>query len=95
MARAHGLYFYNRKDKFSAWFAMSLVFNGATGGGRRGTLELMGADLMDRKTRDISVVGGTGDFFLARGVATLRTDAVEGVIYYRLQMDIKLSQCYL
>lgn len=27
------------------------------------------------KTRDISVIGGTGDFFMARGVATLSTDA--------------------
>ncbi|XP_044455712.1 dirigent protein 5-like [Triticum aestivum] len=49
----------------------------------------------DEETRDISVVGGTGDFFMARGVATLRTDAVEGLLYFRLQMDIKLYECYV
>lgn len=91
-ARAQGFYFYNGKAKFNAWFAMSLVFNST---GCRGTLNLMGADLMDQKTRDISVVGGTGDFFMALGVATLRTDATEGFFYFRLQMDIKLYQCYL
>jgi hypothetical protein len=54
----------------------------------------MGADLMAEKTRDISVVGGTGDFFMARGVATLRTDSYEGLYYFRLQVDIKLYDCY-
>ncbi|XP_047062926.1 dirigent protein 6-like [Lolium rigidum] len=49
----------------------------------------------DEKTRDISVVGGTGDFFMARGIATLRTDALEGLYYFRLQMDIKLYECYV
>ncbi|XVF53006.1 hypothetical protein PTKIN_Ptkin05aG0063800 [Pterospermum kingtungense] len=33
------------------------------------------------KTRDISVVGGTGDFFMHRGVATLITDSFEGEVY--------------
>lgn len=32
---------------------------------------------------------------MARGVATLRTDATEGLFYFRLQMDIKLYQCYV
>jgi hypothetical protein len=71
--------------------AFSLVFNSTA---CRGTLNLMGAYLMAEKTRDISVVGGTGDFFMARGVATLRTDSFEGLYYFRLQMDIKLYECY-
>ncbi|XP_044964739.1 dirigent protein 5-like [Hordeum vulgare subsp. vulgare] len=91
-ARAQGFYFYDGKGSFNAWFAFSLVFNSTA---RRGTLNLMGADLMGEETRDISVVGGTGDFFMARGVATLRTDAVEGLFYFRLQMDIKLYECYV
>ncbi|XP_044454862.1 dirigent protein 5-like [Triticum aestivum] len=49
----------------------------------------------DDKTRDLSVVGGTGDFFMARGIATLRLDASEGTVYFRLQMDIKLYECYV
>ncbi|TKW36084.1 hypothetical protein SEVIR_2G417200v4 [Setaria viridis] len=92
VARAEGFYFYDRKEAPSAWFAFSLVFNSTA---HRGTLNLMGADLMAEKTRDISVVGGTGDFFMARGVATLRTDTFQGLYYFRLQMDIKLYECYV
>ncbi|KAM0903950.1 hypothetical protein ACQ4PT_018345 [Festuca glaucescens] len=91
-ARAQGFYFYNKKETVSAWFAFSLVFNSTAS---KGTLNLMGADLMDEKTRDFSVVGGTGDFFMARGVATIRTDVIEGFYYFRLQMDIKLYECYV
>lgn len=91
-ARAQGFYFYDKKESYNAWFAFSIVFNSTA---HRGTLNLMGADLMAEKTRDISVVGGTGDFFMARGVATLRTDAIEGSFYFRLQMDIKLYECYV
>ncbi|BAF22358.1 Os07g0643800, partial [Oryza sativa Japonica Group] len=90
--RAQGLYLYNSKEAFNAWLAFSIVFNST---GRRGTLNLMGADIIAEKTRDISVVGGTGDFFMSRGVATLRTDAFEGFTYFRLQMDIKLYECYV
>jgi hypothetical protein len=91
-ARAQGFYFYDKKESFNAWFAFSLVFNSTE---HKGTINLMGADLMGEKTRDISVVGGTGDFFMARGIATLRTDALEGLYYFRLQMDIKLYECYV
>ncbi|CAN6206225.1 unnamed protein product [Urochloa humidicola] len=92
VARAEGFYFYDKKESPSAWFAFSLVFNSTE---HRGTLNLMGADIIAEKTRDISVVGGTGDFFMARGVATLRTDTFQGLYYFRLQMDIKLYECYV
>uniref|UniRef100_A0A0E0LNZ9 Dirigent protein n=1 Tax=Oryza punctata TaxID=4537 RepID=A0A0E0LNZ9_ORYPU len=92
VARVQGVYLYDSKEVYDAWFAFSVVFNSTA---RRGTLNLMGADVMSEKTRDISVVGGTGDFFMSRGVATLRTDAVEGLVYFRLQMDIKLYECYV
>ncbi|XP_047066022.1 dirigent protein 5-like [Lolium rigidum] len=49
----------------------------------------------DEETRDFTVVGGTGDFFMARGIATIRTDDVQGSFYFRLQMDIKLYECYV
>lgn len=55
------------KNDYSAWFAYTLVFNSSE---YKGTLNIMGADLMPEKTRDLSVVGGTGDFFMARGIAT-------------------------
>uniref|UniRef100_A0A0D3GU11 Dirigent protein n=1 Tax=Oryza barthii TaxID=65489 RepID=A0A0D3GU11_9ORYZ len=91
--RAQGLYLYDGKaaSTLNAWLAFSVVFNSTA---RRGTLSLMGAD-PSTATRDISVVGGTGDFFMSRGVATLRADAVEGFTYFRLLMDIKLYECYI
>ena len=92
VARAQGFYFYDKKEQYNAWMAFSLVFNSTA---YTGTLNLMGADLMYEKTRDISVVGGTGDFFMSRGVATLSLVAYEGTVYFRLKMDIKLYECYV
>ncbi|CAM0907002.1 unnamed protein product [Alopecurus aequalis] len=91
-ARAQGFYLYDKKESYNAWFAFSLVFNSTA---YKGTLNLMGADLMAEEKRDFTVVGGTGDFFMARGITTVRTDATEGVLYFRLQMDIKLYECYV
>ncbi|KAI3949420.1 hypothetical protein MKW92_036408 [Papaver armeniacum] len=91
VARAQGFFFYDMKIRYNAWFAFSIVFNSFD---YKGTLNLMGADLMDQKTRDISVVGGTGDFFMTRGIATLKTDAAQGIAYFRIKMDIKLYECY-
>ncbi|KAF7005648.1 hypothetical protein CFC21_020756 [Triticum aestivum] len=90
--RAQGFYFYDKKESYNAWFGFSIVFNSTAA---TGTINLMGADLMYEVTRDISVVGGTGDFFMTRGIATLRLDAYEGTVYFRLQMDIKLYECYI
>lgn len=91
VAKAQGFYFYDKKDSYNAWFAYTLVFNSSE---HKGTLNIMGADLMGEKRRDLSVVGGTGDFFLTRGIATFETDEVEGIKYFRLKMDIKLYECY-
>ncbi|KAI3977054.1 hypothetical protein MKX01_032169 [Papaver californicum] len=91
VARAQGFYFYDMKIKYNAWLAFSIVFNSSD---YKGILNLMGADLMDQKTRDISVVGGTGDFLMTRGIATLKTEAAQGFVYFRLRLDIKLYECY-
>lgn len=91
VAKAQGFYFYDKKDSYNAWFAYSLIFNTSE---HKGTLNIMGADLMGEKTRDLSVVGGTGDFFMTRGIATFETHEVEGFKYFRLKMDIKLYECY-
>ncbi|KAJ4896986.1 Dirigent protein 6 [Raphanus sativus] len=91
VARAQGFYFYDKKLGVNAWICMTLVFNSTE---HKGTLNIMGADLMREPTRDIPVVGGTGDFFMARGIATVATDASEGLSYFRLKMDIKLYECY-
>ncbi|KAI3407275.1 Dirigent protein [Psidium guajava] len=91
VARAQGFYFYDMKTAYNAWFAYTLVFNSTE---YNGTINIMGADMMMEKTRDLSIVGGTGDFFMARGIATFQTEAVQGFKYFRLKMDIKLYECY-
>ncbi|KAL4384708.1 hypothetical protein GQ457_15G009020 [Hibiscus cannabinus] len=84
VARAQGFYFYDMKTTYNAWFAYTLIFNLSD---HKGTSNIMGADMITEETRDLSVVGGTGDFFMARGIATLFK-------YFRLKMDIKLYECY-
>ncbi|XP_071730702.1 dirigent protein 5-like [Rutidosis leptorrhynchoides] len=91
VARAQGFYFYDMKTQYNAWFSFTLVFNSTE---HKGTINIMGADMMREETRDLSVVGGTGDFFMARGICTIRTDTLQGDFYFRLQMDIKFYECY-
>ncbi|XP_058100310.1 dirigent protein-like [Magnolia sinica] len=91
VGRAQGMYFYDKKEIFTAWVAFSFVFNSTK---HKGTINFAGADPLMNKTRDISVIGGTGDFFMARGIATLSTDAFEGEVYFRLRVDINLYECY-
>ncbi|CAB4310466.1 unnamed protein product [Prunus armeniaca] len=91
VGRAQGFYIYDRKDIFTAWLGFSFVFNSTQ---HRGSINFAGADPLMNKTRDISVIGGTGDFFMTRGVATLETDAFEGEVYFRLRVDIKLYECW-
>ncbi|VVA99672.1 unnamed protein product [Arabis nemorensis] len=54
----------------------------------------MDANPMMEPTRELSIVGGTGDFRMTRGIATFTTDLIQGNQYFRLQMDIKLYECY-
>ena len=79
VARAQGFYFYDMKTTYNAWFAYTLVFNSTK---YKGTINIMGADMMDEETRDLSVVGGTGDFFMARGIATFRPIPFRGTIIF-------------
>ncbi|KAJ0986233.1 hypothetical protein J5N97_004589 [Dioscorea zingiberensis] len=91
VGRAQGLYLYDKKEIYTSWLGFSFVLNSTD---YKGTINFIGADPLMEKTRDISVVGGTGDFFMSRGVATLTTDAFEGEVYFRLKVDIKLYECY-
>ncbi|KAL3619217.1 hypothetical protein CASFOL_036787 [Castilleja foliolosa] len=91
VARAQGFYFYNKKDGYDAWFAFTMVFNSTE---HKGTMTIMGADIMLAKTRDFSVVSGTGDYLMAKGICTVSTDERQGDYYFRLKMDIKLYECY-
>lgn len=91
VGRAQGFYLYDKKDIFTSWLGFSFVFNSTE---HKGSINFAGADPLMNKTRDISVIGGTGDFFMARGIATLTTDAFEGEVYFRLYVDIKLFECW-
>ncbi|KAJ8764815.1 hypothetical protein K2173_010280 [Erythroxylum novogranatense] len=91
VGRAQGVYFYDSKSIFTAWLGFSFVFNSTQ---HKGSLNFAGADPLMNKTRDVSVIGGTGDFFMVRGVATLTTDAFEGEVYFRLRVDVNLYECW-
>ncbi|XP_010435326.1 PREDICTED: dirigent protein 12-like [Camelina sativa] len=94
VARAQGFYFYNMKMNFNAWVAWTLVFNSTM---HKGTFTIMGANpyAMEMElTRDLSIVGGTGDFLMTRGIATLETKFVQGSMYFCVEMNIKLYECY-
>ncbi|XP_061337892.1 dirigent protein-like [Gastrolobium bilobum] len=91
VGRAQGFYIYDKKDIFTAWLGFSFVFNSTE---HKGSINFAGADPLMNKTRDISVIGGTGDFFMSRGVATLSTDAFEGEVYFRLRVEINLFECW-
>ncbi|GLJ19744.1 hypothetical protein SUGI_0357570 [Cryptomeria japonica] len=90
VGRAQGFYLYDMKNFFSAWLGFTFVLNNTD---YKGTITFAGADPA-LKQRDISVVGGTGDFIMARGIATLSTDSVEGDVYFRLRVNITLYECY-
>jgi len=79
------------KNTVSAWLGFTFVLKSTD---HRGTITFGGADPILTKYRDISVVGGTGDFIMARGIATISTDAFEGDVYFRLRVNITLYECY-
>ncbi|KAK6918849.1 Dirigent protein [Dillenia turbinata] len=71
IGRAHGLYVYSALDGSDCHMLLSLVFTTKEYNGS--TLEIQGADRLFQKSRELSVVSGTGKFRLARGYATLET----------------------
>ncbi|KAJ9549853.1 hypothetical protein OSB04_022396 [Centaurea solstitialis] len=91
VGRAQGMYIYDTKNTFTAWLAFTFVLNNPQ---HNGTISFIGADPIMVKSRDISVIGGTGDFLMHRGVATVMTDAYEGDVYFRLRVDIKFYECW-
>ncbi|XP_027076026.1 dirigent protein 6-like [Coffea arabica] len=91
IARAQGFILNDSKTTFSSLLAYSLVFNSTE---HKGSINIMGADQRNEQTRDLSVVGGTGDFFMTRGIATFWTEYLDPHTYFRVRMDIKLYECY-
>jgi hypothetical protein len=91
IGRAQGFYIYDTKNAFTAWFSFTIVLNSPY---HEGTITLAGADPTAKKTRDLSVTGGTGDFFMHRGIATFITDTFQGDAYFRLRIEIKFFECW-
>ncbi|GLJ44937.1 hypothetical protein SUGI_0945990 [Cryptomeria japonica] len=91
VGRAQGFYLYNMKTNYNAWLGFTFVLNSTD---YKGTITFNGADPLTAPSRDISVVGGTGDFLMARGIATLSTNSLEGTVYFRLKVNITLYECY-
>ncbi|KAJ4832352.1 hypothetical protein Tsubulata_002148 [Turnera subulata] len=91
VGRAQGMYIYDTKNTFTAWLGFSFSLNTTD---YQGSINFIGADPILVKSRDISVVGGTGDFFMHRGVASVQTDSYEGEVYFRLRLDIKFYECW-
>ncbi|XP_058735999.1 disease resistance response protein 206-like [Vicia villosa] len=91
IGRAQGIYIYDSKNTFTAWFGFTVVLNSSN---HEGTINFAGYDPVLIKVRDISVTGGTGDFFMHRGIATFTSDTFEGEVYFRLRVDVKFFECW-
>ncbi|CAK8579277.1 unnamed protein product [Lathyrus sativus] len=91
VGRAQGFYIYDTKNTYTSWLSFTFVLNTTH---HQGTITFAGADPIVAKTRDISVTGGTGDFFMHRGIAAVTTDAFEGEAYFRLGVDINFFECW-
>ncbi|KAL1195427.1 Dirigent protein 12 [Cardamine amara subsp. amara] len=91
VARAQGFFFYNGMTNYNSWITWTLVFNSTQ---HKGTMTIMGANPIMEPTRVLSIVGGTGDFLMTRGIVTLKTKLVQGNKYFCLEMNIKLYECY-
>ncbi|CAJ1937333.1 unnamed protein product [Sphenostylis stenocarpa] len=91
VGRAQGFYIYDTKNTYTSWLGFTFALNSTE---YQGTITFAGADPIMQKTRDISVTGGTGQFFMHRGIATIMTDSFEGEVYFRLRVDIKFYECW-
>ncbi|KAG8381908.1 hypothetical protein BUALT_Bualt05G0021700 [Buddleja alternifolia] len=91
IGRAQGFYVYDINNGVGAWHGFSMVFNNTK---YKGTLTLAGENPLLMKTRDISVIGGTGDFFMHWGIATFKTDYINGLLAYRIKINVKLYECW-
>lgn len=71
MGRAQGLYIPSSTEELSLFCVMNFVFTDGEYNGS--TLSISGYNPILRKYRELPIIGGTGVFRLARGVAQLKT----------------------
>ncbi|CAN0841098.1 Disease resistance response protein 206 [Linum grandiflorum] len=91
VGRAQGMYVYDTKTPSAAFFAFTFRVNSTQ---HQGTINVMGADPVKDKTRDLVITGGTGDFFMHRGIATMSSVTHEGDVYFSARFDIKFYECW-
>ncbi|CAL1373523.1 unnamed protein product [Linum trigynum] len=89
VGRAQGSYIFDAKSTYSVWLGFAFVLNSAD---YKGCITFAGAEPVTLKTRDVPVVGGTGDFFMHRGIATTSDEVVDGHLCVRVQ--IRFYECY-
>ncbi|KAM5550010.1 dirigent protein 22-like [Rosa sericea] len=71
VGRGQGLYSYASQEEFSLLLAMTIVFTGGKNNGS--SVTILGRNSMFQSRREFPIVGGTGDFRLARGFASAST----------------------
>ncbi|CAM6109679.1 unnamed protein product [Calypogeia fissa] len=78
--RGRGMYLFDADDNKGAGieFVWTAQFNEASGYGNGTTLSFQGFDRTTDATREISIVGGTGMFKMARGWADITTYSIAG-----------------
>ena len=89
IGRGQGMYSFASISQVDLFIAFTTVFhyppylNGST-------LSLLGSDRVGLPTRDIAIVGGTGVFRFARGVASISTISVVSGINATLKFDVTI-----
>ncbi|CAM6091524.1 unnamed protein product [Calypogeia fissa] len=80
IVRGRGMFLSDAKDTKGAGleFVWTAQFNEASGYGNGTTLSFQGFDRITDATREISIVGGTGMFKMARGWADITTYSLVG-----------------
>ncbi|KAM5550011.1 dirigent protein 22-like [Rosa sericea] len=87
VGRAQGLYSFASQEELSLLMAMTIVF---TSGKHNGSsVTILGRNAVFQSRREFPIVGGTGDFRLARGFASVSSyfiNATLGILEYNLMV---------
>lgn len=80
VGRGQGIYVTSSLDGANTHVLFSIVFTSKEYNGS--TLEIQGRSIQLASVRESSVVGGTGNFRLAKGIATFETIYYDATIFY-------------
>lgn len=82
VGRGQGIYVTSSLDGANTHVLFSIVFTNKEYNGS--TLEIQGRSIQLASVRESSVVGGTGNFRLAKGIATFETIYYDATIFYSI-----------